>query len=94
MGSTGELCWTAAAELFTDLDLDDLYARQVRVLDSVSCRNYPYLVLVYTGKITIGISLGERHQSFDSSGKLRRAAGPGKRDGSVFSWSHVEESSE
>ncbi len=94
MGSTVELCWTAAAELFKDLDLDDLYARQVRVLDSVSCRNYPYLVLVYTGKITIGISLGERDESFDSSGKFRRDARSSKHDDSFSSWSHVEESSE
>lgn len=94
MGSTAELCWTDAAELFRDLDLDDLYARQVRVLDSVSCRNYPYLVLVYTGKITIGICLGVRDESCDSSGKFRRAAGSGKHDDSFFSWSHMEESSE
>ncbi len=94
MGSTVELCWTAAEELFKDLDLDDLYERQVRVLDSGSCRDYPYLVLVYTGKITIGISLGARFQSIDSTGQSRKTAGSGKQDNVFFSGSCVEDPSE
>ena len=94
MGSTNELCWTAAEELFRDLDLDNLYARQVRVLDSVSCRNYPYLILVYTGKITIGISLGDRFQSTNSTGPSRRTAGSSKHDDMFFSGSCIEDPSE
>ncbi len=94
MGSTVELCWTAAEELFKDLDLDDLYERQVRVLDSVSCRDYPYLVLVYTGKITIGISLGTRFQSIDSTGQSRKTAGSSKQDDVFFSGPCVEDPSE
>jgi hypothetical protein len=94
MGSTVELCWTAAEELFRDLDLDNLYARQVRVLDSVSCSDYPYLILVYTGKITIGISLGDRFESIDSTGPSRRTAGSNKHDDIFFSGSCMEDPSE
>ena len=32
MGSVSELCWTSAEDLFRELDLDSLYARQVGVL--------------------------------------------------------------
>ena len=58
MASIAELCWTAAEDLFRDLDLDELYARQIEALGLCCNRNYPYTVVVFTGRITIGISLG------------------------------------
>jgi len=58
MASIVDLCWTSSEDLFRDLDLDALYSRQLRTVGGDSCPKYPYLVLVYTGKITIGINLG------------------------------------
>jgi hypothetical protein len=59
MASIVDLCWTSSEDLFQDLDLDALYTRQAQTVGGDSCPKYPYLVLVYTGKITIGISLGD-----------------------------------
>ncbi len=94
MGSTSELCWTSAEDLFRELDLDSLYARQVAVLGSFSSRNYPYLVLIYTGKITIGISLVNSWENEDYSGHSGRIAGQNISTGGLFSRNHVEEQSE
>jgi hypothetical protein len=58
MASIEDLCWTNAEDLFGDLDLDDLYVRQVDVFGAASDQSYPYFLVVYTGKITIGINLG------------------------------------
>jgi hypothetical protein len=58
MASIAGLCWTAAEELFRDLDLDELYMRQIAALDLRDNRDYPYAVVIFTGKITLGISLG------------------------------------
>jgi hypothetical protein len=58
MASIEDLCWTNAADLFGDLDLDDLYVRQVNVFGAAADHTYPYFLVVYTGKITIGINLG------------------------------------
>jgi hypothetical protein len=62
MASIVDLCWTSSEDLFRDLDLDALYSRQLRTVGGDSCPSYPYLVLVYTGKITIGINLGDRYE--------------------------------
>jgi hypothetical protein len=78
MASIADLCWTSSEELFRDLDLDVLYTRQIRAVSAQSCSNYPYLLLVYTGKITIGISLGPR---FESSDGARRTGGARDRPG-------------
>lgn len=93
MGSTSELSWTSAEDLFRELDLDSLYARQVAVLGSFSSRNYPYLVLIYTGKITIGINLVNARDD-DYSGHSARMAGQNISTGGLFSRNHVEEHSE
>jgi hypothetical protein len=58
MGSVDALSWSNAADLFEDLDLDDLYLRQVGVINRETCKNYPYTLLVFSGKITLGINLG------------------------------------
>jgi|GEM_PF-5958090 len=94
MASISELCWTSAEDLFRELDLDSLYARQVAVLGSFSSRNYPYLVLVYTGKITIGINLVNACEDDDYSGHAGRIAGRNISLGGLFSRNHVEEHSE
>ncbi len=94
MGSISELCWTSAEDLFRELDLDGLYARQVAVLGSFSSPNYPYLVLIYTGKITIGISLVDTSENDNYSGHSGKMAGQNISMGGLFSRNHVEEHSE
>jgi len=66
MASTAELCWTHSEELFRDVDLDALFERQHRALRSENCTEYPYLILVYTGKVTIGIELGNSIEPSDT----------------------------
>ncbi len=58
MASIEDLCWTNAEDLFGDLDLDDLFVRQVDVFGAAADHTYPYFLVVFTGKITIGINLG------------------------------------
>jgi hypothetical protein len=94
MGSIGELCWTSAEDLFRELDLDSLYARQVAVLGSFSSRNYPSLILIYTGKITIGINLINACEDQDYSGRAGGMAGRNFRAGGLFSRNRIEEHSE
>ncbi len=60
MGSVDALSWSNAADLFEDLDLDTLYMRQVNVINKDVCKHYPYTLLVYSGKITLGINLGNQ----------------------------------
>jgi hypothetical protein len=57
MASIADLCWTTAEDLMRDIDLDSLYLRQLRVLGGDDNHKYPYLILIFTGKITIGINL-------------------------------------
>jgi hypothetical protein len=94
MGSTGELCWTSAEDLFRELDLDSLYARQVAVLGPFSSRNYPCLILIYTGKITIGINLINACEDQDYSGRAGGMAGRNIGAGGLFSGNRIEEHSE
>jgi len=67
MGSVGDLCWTTSADLFRDVDLDFLYVRQLEVMRGKDPREYPFYLLVFTGKITIGINLAKR---FEAAGCL------------------------
>lgn len=60
MASIVDLCWTNSQDLFADVDLCSLYVRQLRSLGAERNREYPYHLLIYTGKITIGINLGPR----------------------------------
>ncbi len=66
MASIAELCWTHAEELFREVDLDALFERQHRALRTVNCAEYPYLILVYTGKVTIGLELGSSMDPSDT----------------------------
>jgi hypothetical protein len=93
MASIADLCWTSSEELFADLDLDVLYARQIRDMGAERCANYPYLLLVYTGKITIGISLGPRFDSTEG-GRSGSSRGPSGSDGPNSPWHPWKESSE
>lgn len=60
MASIVDLCWTNSQDLFADVDLYSLYVRQLRALGAEADGDYPYHILIYTGKITIGINLGPR----------------------------------
>ncbi|HMK37415.1 MAG TPA: hypothetical protein VK463_20240 [Desulfomonilaceae bacterium] len=62
MASIVDLCWMNSEELLEDTDLDNLYMRQIGVLGGDRSPTYPYLLLVHTGKITIGIHLGHRFE--------------------------------
>lgn len=64
MASIAELCWTTSEDLFRDVDLDDLYARQAAMIGGTCQAGHPYLVLVHTGKITIAINLGRSSDRF------------------------------
>lgn len=70
MASIVDLCWTSSEELFRDLDLDALYVRQTAVIGGDRRSGYPYLLLLHTGKITIGISLGCTEDSLDERAHL------------------------
>jgi len=62
MAYIADLCWTSSEDLFREVDLDSLYARQLQTMAVQNFQQYPYVVLVHTGKITIGIDLSH---SFD-----------------------------
>lgn len=70
MASIVDLCWTNSEELFRGLDLDALYMRQTSVIGGDRRSGYPYLLLIHTGKITIGISLGSSEDSLDERARL------------------------
>jgi hypothetical protein len=58
MASIVELNWSNSQELLIDVDLDALYLRQLRTMGGQIHAKYPYLLLIHTGKILIGIDLG------------------------------------
>ncbi len=58
MGSIADLSWASSMELFEDLDLDPLYVRQAQVIGGHYYAHYPYILLINTGKMTLGINLG------------------------------------
>lgn len=91
MASIADLCWTSSEELFRDLDLDVLYARQIRAVAAEGYSNYPYLLLVYTGKISIGISLGPRSESSDGAWRFGSAKERPGRDGPYSPWNPLKE---
>lgn len=86
MASIAGLCWTSSEELFADLDLDVLYARQISGMGAERCANYPYLLLVYTGKITIGISLGPRFDPAEGGRGFGSGRNPSGSDGPNSPW--------
>lgn len=61
MASIADLSWTSSEDLFREIDLDTLYERQLKTMAVQDFRHYPYVVLVHTGKITIGIDLSVRY---------------------------------
>jgi hypothetical protein len=46
-------------ELFDDLDLDALYMMQAHALGSRCGGHYPYVLLIFTGKSTLGVCPAE-----------------------------------
>jgi len=72
MASVGDLCWTTSADLFRDVDLDFLYVRQLEVMGVKDRGEYPFHLLVFTGKITIGINLANRFEAAGCPSLLER----------------------
>jgi hypothetical protein len=70
MASIVDMCWTNSEDLFNGLDLDDLYVRQISVIGGSRRSGYPYTLLIHTGKITIGICLGNRTDSLEDQARL------------------------
>jgi hypothetical protein len=86
MASIGDLCWTSSEELFSDIDLDDLYARQILAIGADRCPRYPYLLLVFTGKITIGINMGNKVEAHGHPGLYDGADGALEHEDTHYSW--------
>ncbi|MEI7448865.1 MAG: hypothetical protein WCJ75_04505 [Desulfomonile sp.] len=59
MASIADLCWANSQDLLREVDLHVLYVLQFKAIGAAHYRNYPYHLLVHTGKITIGINLGQ-----------------------------------
>jgi hypothetical protein len=51
------MSWAAAEDLFSEVDFDFLYAVQLRSLGTPGAGDYPYALLVHTGRILISINL-------------------------------------
>ena len=94
MASIAGLCWTAAEDLFRDLDLDELYTRQIAALDLRDNRDYPYAVVIFTGKITLGISLGTTICQDLGTGTLARHSRRSRDGKTLVSGRSAKESSE
>jgi len=93
MASIVDLSWTTSEDLLEDIDLDALYARQLEAIGGRHYNNYPYLILVYTGKITIGINLGT---GFEPSAGFPFPGARGHQgcQDALFSWNPLKEPSE
>ena len=83
MASIVDLCWTTAEDLMRDIDLDSLYVRQLSVLGGNDNRKYPYLILIFTGKITLGINLGNSCGGQGGLGSSRRGAARVNEDAAI-----------
>ena len=70
MAAIVDMCWNSAEELFRDLDLDELYFRQSTIIGGHGRPEYPYRLLIHTGKITIGISLGSKADSLEEQAQI------------------------
>ena len=91
MASIVDLCWMTSEELFADIDLDPLYLRQIKVLGGDRSRSYPYMLLIHTGKITVGISLGDRFESVGGAGCYLHDDDGGLQDDVLVSTKPVKE---
>jgi hypothetical protein len=86
MAAIGDLCWTSSEELFRDIDLDDLYARQVQAIRADRCPQYPYLLLVFTGKITIGIAMAGSAEPLGPDSLYDGSDGASDREDTFYRW--------
>ena len=93
MASIVDMCWTDTEELFNDLDLDALYMRQIRVIRGNRRSGYPYTLLIHTGKITIGISLGGRTDALENQTRLLMDS-DGRQYDELTLWKLLRDSSE
>lgn len=79
MASIVGLRWINSQELLADVDLDMLYVRQVQAIGG--CRKHPYVLLLHTGKIMIGIDLGYSPSVFSDFGVGMRGSGAARDEG-------------
>jgi hypothetical protein len=79
MACTRDVCWSNAAELFHDVDFDLMYSIQQRTICGGTDSAYPYVLLVYTGKITIAINLDDGRTGH-SSDRQRDRKGEASRE--------------
>ena len=70
MASIDELCWKSTEELFRDVDLETLFVRQLAVIGSNKRIGYPFMLLIHTGKITMGITLQSKSGHVEDRSRL------------------------
>ncbi len=77
MGSIADMCWANTEDLFTGLDLDLLHSRQMSVIGN--CEAPHSILLIHTGKITLGITLHNRPPAdgYDCTGQNDNASPDG-----------------
>ena len=85
MGSVEEMFWSASEDLFEDVDLRALFARQRIVLGGDGVYAGSPTVLVHTGKISIGICLGPFSQDLEDMWECLMSENPNVRQNLIFS---------
>ncbi len=86
MGSVEEMFWASAEDLFQDVDLDALLERQKIVLGGDGSHAGPPMVLVHTGKTSIGICIGPSSRDMEDLWHcLLMADNPNLRQNLLFS---------
>lgn len=68
MASIVDLSWTNSEDLFDGVNLDTLYMIQHERVIGRNSGEYPYMILLHTGKITIAINLDGCYEQSDWSG--------------------------
>ncbi|AFM26892.1 hypothetical protein Desti_4257 [Desulfomonile tiedjei DSM 6799] len=63
MGSIADMCWANTEDLFNGLDLDLLHSRQTSIIGNYEASHS--ILLIHTGKITLGITLHNHQQADD-----------------------------
>jgi hypothetical protein len=57
MASIADMCWSSSENLFREIDIDLLYDIQSRTIAGNKAAHYPFMLLIHTGKITIGLDV-------------------------------------
>ncbi len=85
MGSVEDMFWSCAEDLFRDVDLDELYIRQCRILGGTALEDGSPMVLVHTGKTSIGICLVAECPELEDLRQMLRSDDPRFRQNLLFS---------